>query len=128
MSAVPGALLTSFRVTCFVAAAFSGLNACLVLASLGLADRAPVSEQAVIVSIIVAIAFFSAGWLVLRISSQVSNLCLQVPPEFSRSVLATHLRGLLISLLTAVLVFAVITGLMTVGIVSRIGEGFAVFG
>lgn len=128
MSAVPAALLASFRLTCYVAAAFSGLNACLVLASLWLADRAPVSEQAVIVSVIVAIAFFSAGWLVLRISSQFANLCLRVPPEFPRSDLEAPLRGLLISLLTAGLVFAAITGLMTVAIVSRIGEGFAVFG
>ena len=120
--------LTVFRFTYRAVAVLCFLDASLVMASLPLAHRARISEQAVIVSAIVAIAFVLVGLLVFRIAGQVSTLCLLRPPETGLPTLAAQLRGLLTSLVWAGLMFGAILGLVTLGLLSRIGEGFAVFG
>lgn len=128
LSASGGARLACFRATCFVGAALCLLDAGLIVASLILADHVRISRQAVIVSLIVASAFLLAGLLVLRIAGQVSKICILQPPEGTVPALTDVLRGLLVSLITAGLWFAAIMGLVAVGFLSRIGEGFAIFG
>lgn len=117
--------LLLFRLAWWFGGALWLANAVLVLASMPLARHA-ISEQTTMISTLVAIAFSAAGFLVLRIAGQVSDICrvqvAEAPP------LAHRLRGLLTSLIVAGFAWDAILLLVGAAFLSRIGEGFAIFG
>ena len=125
----PGTIrLPLFRLAWGMAGALCLLNAGLVLASMPLARRVSIAVQTGIVSTVVALAFVSAGILVLRIASQVSAVGRLQPPETTAPTLAHSMRGLLTSLIIAGTVLDAILGLVAVGLLARIGAGFSIFG
>lgn len=128
---------TSFRdavhlpLFCFAWCVAGGLcfvNAGLVFASMPLATIARISQQTVTVSAIVGIVLAAAGLLVLRIASQVLAVYRSQPREPMGPTIAGPLRGLLTSLILAGIALDAILGLVAVAFLSRIREGFAIFG
>lgn len=119
------------RLFCFawrVAGGLCFVNAGLVLASMPLATIERVSQQTVTVSVIVAIVLVAAGFLVLRIASQVLAVHRSQLRESMASTIADPLQGLLASLILAGVALDAILGLVVVALLGRIGEGFAIFG
>ena len=104
------------------------VDAGLVLVSMPLASVARISVQTVIVSAAVAVAFVLAGLLMLRIAGKARDVCRLQPLASLEAPLADAMRGLLTGLILAGAALDVILVLVTVGLLGRIGEGFAIFG
>lgn len=119
---------TVFSLAWHAAGALCLANAALVLASMPLAEQARIAEQTVIVSAVVAIAFVLTGLLVLKIAGRMLEIHRLQPPAAAAPALADAMRGLLTSLIVAGIALDAILGLVAVAFLSRIGQGFAIFG
>ncbi len=122
-------ILFAVRIACFGLALVALLDAGLIFASLLIAERAPVSAQAWTVSLIVIAIFGLIAALCGGIGRQAGRLGAAAAAVEGA---AARLRGALAAiaglLLGAALAFGAVLLLAGHAILSRIDEGFAVFG
>lgn len=126
----PATALTVVRLACFGLALVALLDAALIVASLLIADRAPVSAQAWTVSLIVVALFLLIAALCAGVGRQAGRIGALAPVV--EGAAAARLRGALASLgwllFGAALVGGTILLLAGYVILARIDQGFAVFG
>lgn len=119
-----------FRTVYLVAAALSITAGALVIASFFIADRAPQSRWYIAVHLVIAGVFLALGLLLNGIQRHAAAIALLA--ERSKDAAATHLRHhlhrLFAYLLVGGLVLTAILGTLTYAIVTRIDQGYAVFG
>jgi cytochrome b561 len=123
-------MLVALRFLLVILSALAVLSAGLVLASLGMADRAPVSDTARIISFAVAAVFAGVGVIALGVERQIGRLASLDAVGFrADGARLEHVRDALVRwLLLACLLCVPLMGLVTWAILARIDEGFAVFG
>ena len=123
-------LIIAFALLFTTAAALSGAAGVLVTASLFIADRSPQSDAFLNIHLFVSGVFLGMAALIFAIELQVLGLARAVralEAEAGRAV-RSGLNRLLILLGIAGLFICCVMALATHGILSRIDEGFAVFG
>lgn len=103
------------------------VDAVLIMASLFITDRAPVSRQAFLVSLLVSALFLGLAWLSAGIRNQMTRLGEVSGPSADNAVRAPF-GALVGNLLVAAILFAAVMALLTSAILARINQNFAVFG
>jgi hypothetical protein len=118
-----------FRLVYACAAFLSIAVAVLIVASLFIADRTPRGMEFLGVSLIVGAVFVGIGVLLVGIRQHVTAIAtLETGHDATASRLAIHVRRLLMHLIAGGALLCAVLGLLTYGILERIGQGFAVFG
>ena len=102
-------------------------DAALIMASLFITDRAPVSRQAFLVSLFVSALFLGLAWLSAGIRRQMTRMG-EVSAASAGNAIHAPFGSLVGHLLVAAILFALIMALLTYGILARIDQNFAVFG
>ncbi|MGM0583916.1 MAG: hypothetical protein ACQEUZ_04640 [Pseudomonadota bacterium] len=120
--------LAAFRAVCMAASLLCLLNGALVLASLLLADAAHISRMAVVASAVVAGLFAAAGVLSALVRRRLTDAVDAVARHPAMSEAAAGLRRLLGTMILAGLASDAALLMMTLAIVGRMRQGFAVFG
>ena len=123
-------MVVVFRLVYLCAALLSGAAGVLVIASFFIPDRAPQSTAMLGIHLAVSAIFLGVGVLLLGIQRHVAGIAAlayrhdaETAPE-----LAAHLNRLVAYLLAGGAFLCAVLGMMTYGIVTRIDQGFAVFG
>lgn len=123
-------LVGAFGLVTLIAVALSMAAGLLVTASLFIADRAPQSPTFLWIHLIVSLVFLVLGILLAGIGREVFGLARIAAPASDpwAGALRMRLVRLLALLTVAGLGLSGILAILTYGILSRIDEGFAVFG
>jgi hypothetical protein len=122
-------LILLFRLIYACAAFLSVAVAVLIVASLFIADRTPRSMEFLGVSLVAGAVFLGIGVLLVGIRRHVVAIAtLPAVRDPASTMLATHVSRLLVYLLAGGALLCTVLGLLTCGILERIGQGFAVFG
>ena len=103
------------------------VDAALIILSLFMTDRAPVSRQAFLVSLLVSALFLGLAWLSAGIRRQMTRLC-EVGTTSAGNAFSAPFGSLVGHLLVAAMLFALFMALLTYGIMARIDQNFAVLG
>jgi hypothetical protein len=119
-----------FRLVYFCAALLAIAAGALVMLSLFIQDRAPQSSAMLGVHLTVGAVFLGVAVLLLGIQRHVTGVAaLAYGQDGERAQdLVSHLNRLLAYLLVGGAFLCAVLGIMTYGILTRIDEGFAVFG
>jgi hypothetical protein len=123
-------LSIAFSASFAVAAALSGVSGLLVMVSLFIADTRPQTGTFLGIHLFVGGVFVALGLLLLGIMLQVVAIA-RIARDQEGAVAAglrEKVRGLLLLLLAGGLFLCLVMAIVTSGILSRIDEGFAVFG
>jgi hypothetical protein len=123
-------LSIAFSASFAVAAALSGIAGLLVIVSLFIADTRPQTDTFLGIHLFVGGVFVALGLLLLGIMLQVAAIA-RIARAQEGAVAASlreKVRWLLLLLLAAGLFLCLVMAIVTYGILSRIDEGFAVFG
>jgi hypothetical protein len=103
------------------------VDAALITASLFITDRAPVSRQAFLVSLMVSVLFLALAWLSAGIRRQMTRLG-YIGEVVADTAFRAPFGSLVGHLLVAATLFALFMALLTYAILARIDQNFAVFG
>ena len=124
-------MVVVFRLVYLCAALLSGAAGVLVIASFFIPDRAPQSTAMLGIHLAVSAIFLGVGVLLLGIQRHVAGIAALAAHGHAAETaqeLAAHLSRLLVYLLAGGAFLCAVLGMMTYGIVTRIDQGFAVFG
>lgn len=122
-------MMLIFRLIYAGAACLSVAAGSLVVASLFIADRTPQSMDFLGISLVVGAVFVGLGALLLGVRRHVTAIAAAAQArDGAHAQLETHVRQLLVYLLAGGSFLFVALGLLTYGILERIGQGSAVFG
>jgi hypothetical protein len=123
-------MMTMLRVTYLAAAALSLFAASMVTASMFIAERAPQSTRFWIITIVVSLFFASIGLMLLNIGRHLPAIGVLARSMTSDDgvQLMSRWRRLAVHMLLGGLVIVFVLLLVSSAILSRIDEGFAVFG
>ncbi len=128
MTKVTPRLLIVFRVTYWLAIALLFVAAFLVTASFFIADRLPSSPSFCSIGVVVSSILVAIGLLVLGIQRRAAAIAQLLPERKNATGLTIHLRFLLIYLTIGGFALCIVLVVIVSAVVSRIAEGFAVFG
>jgi hypothetical protein len=103
-------------------------DAGLVIASLFIADRAPMTAEATAISLVVATLFAAVAVLALALEHFADSLGKALVSISAGNPTRRAFRRLVATLLAACLLFGPLLALVSYAILARIVEGFAVFG
>ncbi|NEX21325.1 hypothetical protein G3480_13555 [Thiorhodococcus mannitoliphagus] len=119
-----------FRAVYVCAALLSISAGVLVVASLFIADRAPQGTAILGIHLTVGIVFLGLGALLFGLQGQVARLAAIVRAQDGETgrELAKPLKGLVAYLLAGGALLGAVLAVMTYAILTRIDQGFAVFG
>jgi hypothetical protein len=120
-------MLALLRAALLAISALLVVDAALIMASLFMTDRAPVSRQAFVVSILVSALFLGLALLSAGIRRQITRLS-EVGAESAGDAFSAPFGSLVCQLLVAATMFALFMALLTYVILARIDQDFAVFG
>jgi cytochrome b561 len=123
-------MVVGFRLLYRCAALLSGAAGVLVIASFFIQDRAPRSTEFLGIHLAVGTVFLCLGVLLLGIQRHVAGIAALAYGHDGETAqdLAAHLNRLLAYLLVGGALLCAVLGMMTYGILTRIEQGFAVFG
>jgi hypothetical protein len=123
-------MVLAFRLVYLGAALLSGAAGALVILSLFIQDRAPQSTAMLGIHLTVGAVFLGVAVLLLGIQRHVGGVAALAYGHAGEAAqdLVAHLNRLLAYLLVGGAFLCAVLGIMTYGILSRIDEGFAVFG
>jgi hypothetical protein len=123
-------MIVVFRLVYLCAALLSGAAGALVIASFFIPDRAPQGTEFLGIHLAVGAVFLGVGVLLLGIQRHVAGVAaLAYGRDGERAQdLMAHLNRLLAYLLVGGAFLCAVFGMMTYGILTRIDQGFAVFG
>jgi hypothetical protein len=121
-------VLRTLRILCLLLAALAAADAVLVIASLFIADRAPLTSQATTVSLVVAALFTMMAGLALALQHSLTRLGRAISSSADEEPAGRAFRQLVVTLLFTCLIFGPLLALVSYAILARIEEGFAVFG
>jgi hypothetical protein len=123
-------MVVVFRLVYLCAALLSSAAGALVIASIFIPERAPQSTESLGIHLAVSAVFLGVGVLHFGIQRHVAGIAALAyghDAETGRE-LAVHLNRLLAYLLAGGAFLCAVLGVMTYGILTRIDQGFAVFG
>ena len=123
-------MIAVFRLLYLCAALLSGAASALVIISLYIQDRAPQSTAMLGIHLAVSAIFLGVSVLLLGIQRHVAGIATLAyrHDADTAQALAAHLNRLLAYLLAGGAFLCAVLGMMTYGILTRIDQGFAVFG
>jgi hypothetical protein len=123
-------MLLLFRLLYLCAALLAIVAGALVIASLFIQDRAPQSTHMLAIHLAVGAAYLGVGGLLLGVQRQVAGIAVLAHGDDGETAqaLVAHINRLLAYLLAGGAFLCVVLGLMAYAILSRIDQGFAVFG
>jgi len=123
-------MVVVFRVVYRCAALLSSAAGALVVASFFIPDRAPRSAEFLGIHLAVGAVFLGVGVVLLGIQRHVAGIAALAYGHDAETAqeLAVHLNRLLAYLLAGGAFLGAVLGVMTYGILTRIDQGFAVFG
>ena len=124
-------MVVVFRLVYLCAALLSSAAGVLVVASYFIPDRAPQTTEFLGIHLAVGTVFLGVGVLILGIQRHLAGIAALAAygqDAETAQVLAAHLSGLLAYLLAGGALLCAVLGAMTYGILTRINQGFAVFG
>jgi hypothetical protein len=122
-------MIVIFRFLFLCAALFSAAAGALIIGSLFIPGLTP-PGQFIVVSLVVSFVFLGMAMILFGIQKHVNAIAAFANGDASESPpeLVTHVKRLLACLLPAGILLCVTLGGMAYGILTRIGQGFAVFG
>jgi hypothetical protein len=123
-------MLVGFRLLYRCAALLSGAAGALVILSLFIQDRAPQSTAMLGIHVAIGAVFLGLGVLLLGIQCHVAGIAALAHAQAGERAqdLVAHLNRLLAYLLVGGALLCALLGVMAYGILTRIDQGFAVFG
>ena len=123
-------MVVLFRLVYLCAALLSTAAGVLVIASCFIPDRAPQSTEFLGIHLAVGAVFLGVGVLLFGIRRHVAGITALARGQAGERAqdLAAHLNRLLAYLLVGGALLCAVLGIMTYGILTRIDQGFAVFG
>jgi heme/copper-type cytochrome/quinol oxidase subunit 2 len=123
-------MVVVFRLVYFCAALLASAAGALVILSLFIQDRAPHSTGMLGIHLTVGAIFLGVAVLVLGIQRHLAGVAAVAYGQDGERAqdLVAHLNRLLAYLLVGGAFLCAVLGIMTYGILTRIDEGFAVFG
>lgn len=124
-------MVVVFRLIYLFAALLSAAAGMLVIASFFIPDRAPQSTEFLGIHLAVSVIFLGVGVLLMGMQRQVAGIAALAARGHAAETaqeLAAHLNRLLVYLLAGGAILCAVLGMMTYGILTRIDQGFAVFG
>ncbi len=123
-------MLALLRALLITIAALAALSAALIIASLFITDRAPVSTQAFVVSLVVSALFLVIAGVAAGIRRHVGRLASAgaALPETAGAAFHGAFGALVRYLLVGAGMMALFLALLTYIILARIDQNFAVFG
>jgi hypothetical protein len=124
-------MVAVFRFLYRCAAILSGAAGVLVISSVFIPDRAPRSTEFLGIHLGVGVVFLALGVLLFGIQRHVAGIAVLAARGHDAGTmqeLAVQLNRLLAHLLAGGAFLCAVLGIMAYGILSRIDQGFAVFG
>jgi hypothetical protein len=124
-------MVVVFRIVYLCAALLASAAGMLVITSLFIADRAPQSTKSLGIHLAIGAVFLGVGVLLAGIQRHVAGIAAQAMHGHdaeTAQALAAHLSRLLAYLLAGGAFHCAVLGLVTYAILTRIDQGFAVFG
>jgi hypothetical protein len=123
-------MVVAFRLVYLCAALLSSVAGALLILNLFIPDRAPQGTEFLGIHLAVGAFFMGVGVVLSGIRRHVAGIAALAHGRNGETAqdLAAHLNRLLVYLFAGGAFLCTVLGVMTYGIVERIGQGFAVFG